>query len=98
MRMLHERLIAFTAVALIVLALGQSQSATALVAGLAGLAALAIATVILAQRTGALVLRVQLGTRAREHRQLVTATPSPAHPNTAGRTRSRAPGQSAPAA
>ena len=95
MRMLHERLIAFTAVALVVLALGQSQSATALVAGLA---ALAIATVILAQRTGALVLRVQLGTRAREHRQLVTATPSPAHPNTAGRTRSRAPGQSAPAA
>ena len=95
MRMLHTRLVAFTAVALVVLALGQSQSATALVAGLA---ALAIATVILAQRTGALVLRVQLGTRAREHRQLVTATPSPAHPNTAGRTRSRAPGQSAPAA
>ena len=95
MRMLHTRLVAFTAIALVVLALGQSQSATALVAGLA---ALAIATVILAQRTGALVLRVQLGTRAREHRQLVTATPSPAHPNTAGRTRSRAPGQSAPAA
>jgi len=95
MRMLHTRLVAFTAIALVVLALGQSQSATALVAGLA---TLAIATVILAQRTGALVLRVQLGTRAREHRQLVTATPSPAHPNTAGRTRSRAPGQSAPAA
>ena len=95
MRMLHTRLVAFTAIALVVLALGQGQSATALVAGLA---ALAIATVILAQRTGALVLRVQLGTRAREHRQLVTATPSPAHPNTAGRTRSRAPGQSAPAA
>jgi hypothetical protein len=92
---LRARFVILLTISFVVLTVSQTQSATALVAGLA---ALAITTVILAQRTGALVLRVQLGTRAREHRQLVTATPSPAHPNTAGRTRSRAPGQSALAA
>jgi hypothetical protein len=94
MRSLLERIVMVMTLVLLVASLGQANSATALVAGLA---ALAIATVLVARRSGAVALRVQVGLRAREHRQLVAAQPAPSHPNTAGRTRSRAPGQSAAA-
>ena len=94
MRTLLERLVMVLTLVLLIASFGQAQTATALVAGLA---ALAIATVLVARRSGAVALRVQVGLRAREHRQLVSAQPAPSHPNTAGRTRSRAPGQSAAA-
>ena len=94
MRTLLERLVMVLTLVLLVASFSQAQTATALVAGLA---ALAIATVLVARRSGAVALRVQVGLRAREHRQLVAAQPAPSHPNTAGRTRSRAPGQSAAA-
>jgi hypothetical protein len=89
MRTLLERLVMVMTLVLLVASFGQTQSAAVLVAGLA---ALAIATVLVARRSGAVALRVQVGLRAREHRQLLAAQPAPSHPNTAGRTRSRAPG------
>ena len=94
MRILLARLVMVMTLVMLVASFGQAQSTTALVAGLA---ALAVAAVLVARRFGAVTLRVQVGLRAREHRQLVSAQPSPSHPNTAGRTRSRAPGALAPA-
>jgi hypothetical protein len=41
---------------------------------------------------------LRVGHRAREHRESLDRTPSPSHPDTAGRVRSRAPGGVAPAA
>jgi hypothetical protein len=94
MRTLLERIVMVMTLVLLVASFGQTQSAAVLVVGLA---ALAIATVLVARRSGAATLRVQVGLRAREHRQLVVAQPAPSHPNTSGRTRSRAPGETVPA-
>jgi len=76
------------------LVLSPGVSTTALVAGLA---LLAIAALVVAQGTSAQGLELEQNARAREHRQRVVATPSPAHPNTVGRVRARAPGIVLPA-
>lgn len=39
-----------------------------------------------------------VGSRSRAHCESLTSIPAPAHPDTAGRTRARAPGRSTPAA
>ncbi|HEY4269806.1 MAG TPA: hypothetical protein VGM94_16610 [Galbitalea sp.] len=90
MRLVIERFaLALAAVALLASA-GSSAPSTAAIAGLLAIALLAVDGV----RYAASRLRAHelgVGGRAREHRQLLAFAPAPSHPDTAGRTRSRAP-------
>jgi len=63
-------------------------------------AAIAI-TVLLCARHASLAVgghELTVGGRAREHRQVLSTMPSPQHPDTAGRPRTRAPARPLPAA
>ena len=66
----------------------------------AGLATLLVAAALSARHAAVAVrsLELTVGSRAREHREALTAMPEPRHPNTAGRPRTRAPSQSPTAA
>jgi hypothetical protein len=90
MRLVIERFaLALAAVALIA-TIGSSAPSTAAMAGLVAIALVAIVGV----RYAAGQLRAHelgVGGRAREHRQVLAFAPAPQHPDTAGRTRSRAP-------
>ncbi|MBG6237316.1 hypothetical protein IWX78_000259 [Mycetocola sp. CAN_C7] len=93
MRPLHARLVMILTVSFLVLAVAQGEPSTMLVAGVAVLAASALlgarylAVIIVA-------LRLQVGSRSREHREALAYLPAPNHPNTAGRPRPRAPSRS----
>jgi len=95
MRQVIERLaLALTAVALlagvVVVGAGASQASTAAMAGLVAIALVAM----VGMRYAAAILRSRelgVGGRSREHRQVLAFAPAPQHPDTAGRTRSRAP-------
>lgn len=83
---------------LLILALVVSQAttvSTAAVSIAASLIVLAVAARIVAGTAGSRVVTV--GARAHEHREALASMPAPAHPDTAGRTRSRAPSVVAPA-
>jgi len=83
-----------------VVAAATGPSAGALLTVLAASAAVAVvASVALAPLVAAPAeARLGVGHRAREHRESFDHTPAPAHPGTAGRIRSRAPGGVVPAA
>jgi hypothetical protein len=90
-----ERLAVLLGLAFVALAL--ANSTTTLVAGIGAVALAAV----LASRYAAISIRshvVTVGTRAHEHRESFSSIPEPSHPDTAGRTRSRAPSQSPAAA
>jgi hypothetical protein len=73
---------------------GALLSALAASAALVVVATLVVRDLVLAPAEAAL----RVGHRAREHRESLDRIASPAHPDTAGRVRSRAPGGIAPAA
>jgi len=67
---------------------------------LAAIAAVAVVALV-GSRYAAVSIRsrsITVGARARAHRESLTSLPAPSHPDTAGRTRSRAPSQSIAAA
>ena len=91
MRILQERLVAVAAVLFLVLALTTEPAAIA-----ASVAAVLIVAMVAALVTGSRELTV--GSRAHAHRDALTTQPSPAHPSTAGRPRTRAPSMAVTAA
>jgi len=85
-----ERLVMVMTVSFLAMAVAQGEPQTLV---FAGIAALAVSTV-LAARYAAIVIRshdVGVGERARQHRQSLVGMPEPQHPDTAGRPRTRAP-------
>lgn len=97
MRALVERLVMLMTALFVVFAVAQGGSTSMLVAGvavaiLAGVLAVRSATVVSGART------LTVGARARAHREALSSQPSPAHPLTQGRRRSRAPSRGIPAA
>ena len=93
MRTLLERLTALAAVLFLALALTQVTSPALIIAS--------VATVILIAALAAVVTgarEVTVGARAHAHREALSTMPSPAHPSTAGRPRTRAPSMAVPAA
>src|SRR5690242_12203538 len=90
MRNLFRALAMLASVALGALVVSQATTAsTAAVSVAASLLVLAIAMRIVSVTANA--RKVTVGSRAREHREVLTHLPAPAHPDTTGRTRSRAP-------
>jgi hypothetical protein len=89
-RWLIERFALALTVSLLVLTVGSAEPSTL---ALTALVAVAIAAVV-SVRYAAMLLRaaeLRIGHRAREHREALEFAPAPRHPNTPGRTRSRAP-------
>ena len=86
--------------AFVTLALATQASAPASLLSLAATAALSITLAALAARvTSAPTARaINVGHRAAGHRESMTSQAEPSHPDTAGRTRARAPGLLLPAA
>jgi len=93
-------LLLVAAVLAVVLAAAIGPNPGALLTALAASAALAVvATVALREFVLAPAeASLQVGSRAREHRESLDRIAAPSHPGTAGRVRSRAPGGVAPAA
>ena len=90
MRGLIERVVVAATATVFVVALVQSQPSAVAFAGILAFAAAALLTV----RYAAILLRIaelRIGHRSRTHREVLSLAPSPRHPNTRGRTRSRAP-------
>jgi len=90
MRALLERLMVIATVSFLALAVAQGDASLVLVSGVATLVVVAV----LSARYAAVSIRshsLTVGARAREHREALTSMPEPSHPDTAGRTRSRAP-------
>ncbi len=96
MRWLFGRLALICASLLVLSVLASGPSTAAVV----GLVAIALTAVIAVEYAAAQLRARELGVggRAREHRQVLSAVPAPSHPDTAGRTRSRAPSRLIPAA
>ena len=95
MRALLERLAVTLAVAFVVLAVADSSAV--LVGAIATVAVVAL----VGSRYAAVSIRsrsMTVGARARQHRESMSSLPAPSHPDTAGRTRSRAPSGSIAAA
>lgn len=85
-------LLALLSVTFVVLAIAANPEAPGVL-----VVAAVVAALVLAARSTAVVARrplLAIGRRAREHRLGLAAQPSPQHPRTAGRVRSRAPGLS----
>jgi hypothetical protein len=83
-RFLPKHLVAVLAVLFVTLALTSEPAAV-----VASVAAMLILAAVAALVTGAREMTV--GARAHAHRDALTTQPSPAHPSTAGRPRTRAP-------
>lgn len=95
MRTLFERLAVTLAVTFVVFAVADSSAV--LVGAIAAVAVVAL----VGSRYAAVSIRsrsMTVGSRARQHRESLSSLPEPSHPDTAGRTRSRAPSQSLAAA
>jgi hypothetical protein len=95
MRTIFEQLAVSLAVAFVVLAVADSSAV--LLGAVATLAVIAL----VGSRYSAVSIRsrsLTVGSRARQHRESMSSLPAPSHPDTAGRTRSRAPSQSIAAA
>jgi hypothetical protein len=94
---LLERLMVIATVSFLALALAQGDASLVLVGGMATLVVVAV----LSARYAAVSIRshsLTVGARARAHRESLSSMPEPSHPDTAGRTRSRAPSRSLAAA
>jgi len=97
MRRIQDRLVMIMTLLFVAVAVSQTGSPAALVAGIAA-AALAAAV---AARYGGVVVgsrEVTVGARAHAHREALSVMPAPQHPATAGRPRTRAPSMAAFAA
>lgn len=93
MRALLERLMVIATVSFLALAVAQGDASLVLVSGVATLVVVAV----LSARYAAVSIRshsLTVGARARAHRESLSSMPEPSHPDTAGRTRSRAPSRS----
>ena len=97
MRALYERMVAAMTVLFVAFTIAQIAPTSLLVTSIA---AIAIASLVAVRHaatvTGSRELAV--GHRAHAHRETLSAMPAPSHPCTAGRPRTRAPSQAAPAA
>lgn len=84
-----KRMVMLMTVSFLALALLQVEPSAALLAGAVTIAVgtLLVARIVFAPRAREL----RVGSRAREHRELLRALPEPQHPDTDGRPRSRAP-------
>ena len=98
MHWLTERLVMLMTVAFLVIAVAQAAEPSGLL--LASVVAVAASMLVLARYSALVVVRqsITVGGRAREHRESLSELPTPQHPATAGRPRTRAPSQSPPAA
>jgi len=96
MRTVYERLVVILTAVLVALTISGGEPLVAL----AGVAAIAIAAVLIARHTSAALRSRELtvGSRARQHRESLQWMPAPQHPNTAGRPRPRAPSRPTTAA
>ncbi|AWB89562.1 hypothetical protein [Homoserinimonas hongtaonis] len=97
MTTIKRNLIMALTLSFLVVACAQVEPSALIVAAVAAVAISAL----LGSRQAALALvghEITIGNRAREHRDALSVTPSPQHPDTAGRTRSRAPARQLPAA
>ncbi|MEO6506118.1 MAG: hypothetical protein ABIW36_10470 [Terrimesophilobacter sp.] len=97
MRALHERMVMAMTVLVVAFAVAQVAPTSLLVTSIAAVAIAAIVAV----RYAATVIgsrEMVVGHRAHAHREALSAMPAPSHPCTAGRSRTRAPSQAAPAA
>ena len=95
MRTILERLTVTLAVVFFVLTIADSSAIL-----LGAIAAVAVVALV-GSRYAAVSIRarsITVGARARQHRESMSSLPAPSHPDTAGRTRSRAPSQSLAAA
>jgi hypothetical protein len=87
---MFERVVMALTLSLLVVTVAHSEPAAIAFAGVLGLAV----TAVLSVGYAAVLLRcgeLRIGRRARQHREVLSVAPAPRHPNTAGRTRSRAP-------
>ena len=93
MRYLHERLVMLVTLLFVAVVAAQtgSSAAVAITVAVAAIATIRIATMALTART------LAVGTRAHAHREVLSEMAAPQHPDTAGRPRTRAPSQAAPA-
>lgn len=93
MRWLDERVATVLAALFVLFAIGQSDTSTAVLAGVVvvaiGLVLAAVHSTVMSAATA-----LAVGQPARQHRQALRADPAPVHPDTAGRPRTRAPSQS----
>ncbi|MFD3445006.1 DUF6412 domain-containing protein [Microbacteriaceae bacterium 4G12] len=97
MRALLTWLVAVATLSLVTLAVAPGEPSTALVTGVVVLAG----AVLLASRYLAVLIvafTLTVGSRARQHEEVLTRIAEPRHPNTAGRPRTRAPARSVAAA
>lgn len=97
MSFFRQRLVMAMTLSFLVLVVAQSEPSGLLVAGLASV----VVAAALSARYAAVVVRsreLTVGSRAREHREALSAMPEPRHPDTAGRPRTRAPARPRPAA
>lgn len=90
MRWIRVHLTLLASLVAVALLASQATSASTAVASVAAaVLVLAVATGIIVGAVGRRTMTV--GSRARAHREPLSFEPAPAHPRTAGRTRSRAP-------
>ena len=93
MRRHIESLVMLMTVSFVVLAVAQAEPSTLLVAGLA---AVTITALLSARYLAVLITSrvLRIGHRSRAHKDALSVMPAPQHPDTAGKTRSRAPTRS----
>ena len=93
MRHLHEQLVMLMTLLFVAVVVAQTGSTTAvaITLAIAAVAAVRYASVVVGQR------QIAVGARAHEHREVLSEMTAPQHPDTAGRPRTRAPSQVAPA-
>lgn len=94
MRSRLDHLLALLSVTVMVLALALATDPDAATVLVVAVVVTALALSARSMAVGARRPLVAIGRRAREHRLGLAAQPSPQHPRTAGRVRSRAPGLS----
>jgi hypothetical protein len=93
MRTWHERLVMLLTLSFVALVAAQTGSATAVAISLA------ITAIVLLKHASVVIARreIAVGARAHAHRESLSEMTAPQHPDTAGRPRTRAPSQVAPA-
>ena len=102
MRSIHSRLVMILTLSVVALVVAQTAAGGAQPAAVlaAGLGAVVIAALLAARYAASVVHSrvLTVGSRAHAHRQSLSSTPEPQHPNTVGRVRARAPGRPSAAA
>ncbi|WP_141879896.1 DUF6412 domain-containing protein [Homoserinimonas aerilata] len=98
MTMLKQRLIMMLTLSFLVVAAAQSEQSALIATAVAAVAFAAILAARHATLAAVGIHELTVGGRAREHRNVLSSMPSPQHPDTAGRPRSRAPARPSSAA